>query len=134
MKLASRLVVGAWLFTGCATADRTELSLNEKYARLMMLEDQRSLGAGEVLTRLGDPSPLIRRRAALAIGRIGFPEGASPLMELLSDPEADVRSTAALSLGLLEGPLPPEALSALQQALSDSDAGVRGRAAEYLGR
>ena len=134
MRPSFRFLITAWLVTGCASAERGPLSLNEKYARLMMLEDERSLGVGEVITRLDDRSSLIRRRATLALGRIGSPEGTLPLVALLSDPQAEIRSTAALSLGISEGPLPPEALSALQQALSDSNVSVRGRAAEALGR
>lgn len=134
MRLALKVLVTAWLVHGCASADRGPLTLNEKYARLMMLEDQRSLGAGEVMSYLDDRSPLLRRRATLALGRIGLPESASALQELLSDSQAEIRSTAALSLGLLEGPLPPGALEALEHALSDSDLSVRGRAAEALGR
>ncbi|MGH9460048.1 MAG: HEAT repeat domain-containing protein [Vicinamibacteria bacterium] len=134
MRSALALLASACLITGCASADRGALTLNEKYARLMMLEDERSLGAGEILTRLDDPNSLIRRRATLALGRIGSPEAMLPLVALLSDSDAEIRSTAALALGLLDGPLAPEALSALQDALSDEDPGVRGRAAEALGR
>ncbi len=32
-----------------------------------------------------DPDPRIRRRAALAIGRVGLPEGVAPLQPLLTD-------------------------------------------------
>src|SRR6266540_2853729 len=48
-----------------------------------------------------DPDPRIRRRAALAIGRVGLPEGAAPLQPLLADGDADVRQMAAFGLGLL---------------------------------
>lgn len=134
MRFSFGFALGAWWVAGCASVDHTELRPDQKVARLMMLEDERSLGFGEVLTRLDDSSPQIQRRAALALGRIGAPESAAPLVALLSDPDADMRSTAAFSLGLLEGPLSADALSALQQALSDREAEVRGRAAEALAR
>lgn len=134
MRLPYGILIAASVVSGCASAERGPLTLNEKYARLMMLEDQRSLGAGEVLSYLDDRSPLIRRRAILALGRIGSPESEPLLADLLSDPEPEIRSTAALSLGLLEGALSEQALAALEQALADTDLSVRGRAAQALGR
>src|SRR5205807_6456375 len=50
---------------------------------------------------LADPEPRIRRRAALAIGRVGLPEGGAPLQPLLADPDPDGRQLAAFGLGLL---------------------------------
>lgn len=77
-----------------------------------------------------DPDPRIRRRAALAIGRVGLPEGAAPLQPLLTDPDPDVRQMAAFGLGLLAD---KTAVPALTAALQDADPRVRGRAAEALG-
>ena len=98
MRFSFGFAIGAWWVAGCASVDHTELRPDQKVARLMMLEDERSLGFGEVLTRLDDSSPQIQRRAALALGRIGAPESLAPLVALLSDPDADMRSTAAFSL------------------------------------
>jgi cyclophilin family peptidyl-prolyl cis-trans isomerase/HEAT repeat protein len=92
------------------------------------------LGAGELLSRFSEAEPQLRRRAALAAGRIGAPEAAVPLTELLEDPEETVRITAALSLGLLDGSLPPEVMAALEAALSDPSEEVRSRVIEALGR
>lgn len=72
----------------------------------------------------------VRRRAALAIGRVGRVEGAPPLVEALSDPEDDVRAMAAFALGLIA---PETAVAPLEAALNDPSALVRGRAAEALG-
>jgi HEAT repeat protein len=134
MRSGFGILLSASLVTGCASLDYTELRPDQKFARLMMLEDQRSLGEGEVLTRLDDPSPRIRLRAAVALGRIGSPAGEAPLVALLSDSDPDMRASAAFSLGLLQGPLSPEALTALEKVLSDDEAEARGRAAEALGR
>src|SRR4029077_7639326 len=72
----------------------------------------------------------IRRRAALAIGRVGLAEGAAAVQPLLTDADPDVRQMAAFALGLLAD---KTAGAALTTALQDADARVRGRAAEALG-
>jgi cyclophilin family peptidyl-prolyl cis-trans isomerase/HEAT repeat protein len=77
-----------------------------------------------------DPDPRIRRRAALAIGRVGLAEGSATLQPLLADPDPDVRQMAALGLGLLAD---KTSVTALTAALQDADPHVRGRAAEALG-
>jgi hypothetical protein len=55
------------------------------------------------LTRLlTDGEARVRRRAALAIGRVGLADGIQPLLPILaSDPEAEVRQMAAFALGLI---------------------------------
>ncbi len=84
------------------------------------------------LTRLlTDADARIRRRAALAIGRVGLGAGAAPLAAALSgDPEPEVRQMAAFSLGLLRD---RAAVTALRAALGDASPLVQGRAAEALG-
>ena len=77
-----------------------------------------------------DADPRIRRRAALAIGRVGLPEGAAALQPLLTDTDADVRQMAAFALGLLAD---KASVPVLTTALQDADPRVRGRAAEALG-
>src|SRR5262245_51942671 len=72
----------------------------------------------------------IRRRAALAIGRVGLPAGVQPLVAKLSDTDPDVREMAAFALGLIgDG----SAVTPLTTALTDTSPIVRGRAAEALG-
>ena len=77
-----------------------------------------------------DPEPRIRRRAALAVGRVALPEGAALLQPLLADTDAEVREMAAFALGLLAD---KTAVPVLTTALADADPRVRGRAAEALG-
>ena len=77
-----------------------------------------------------DADARIRRRAALAIGRVGLAEGAPVLQPLLTDADPDVRQMAAFGLGLLAD---KSATAVLTTALGDADARVRGRAAEALG-
>ena len=86
--------------------------------------------APDLTTLLTDADPRIRRRAALAIGRVGLAEGAATVHPLLADADAEVRQMAAFALGLLAD---KAAIPALTRALQDADPRVRGRAAEALG-
>jgi HEAT repeat protein/cyclophilin family peptidyl-prolyl cis-trans isomerase len=103
-------------------------------ARVLKLEDERSLGEGELVSHLTDADDLVRARAALAIGRIGGFHASAQLAPLLSDPSPHVRATAAFSLGMLEGAIGSDAVAALTEALADAEPRVRGRAAEALAR
>jgi HEAT repeat protein/cyclophilin family peptidyl-prolyl cis-trans isomerase len=84
----------------------------------------------DLVRLLGDPQPQIRRRAALAVGRVGLSEGVTPLAPLLADPEAEVREMAAFALGLIADRAARDPLVA---ALADPSLLVRGSAAEALG-
>lgn len=107
----------------------------ERLARVLSLEDARSFGEGWLRDRMYDPDPEVRRRAVLALGRIGRPEAVEPLVLALTADEAGaVRSTAAFALGIVEDPLPAEAISALEAALADTSSRVREKAIEALGR
>jgi len=84
----------------------------------------------DLTTLAADSDPRIRRRAALAIGRVGLAEGAAAVKPLLADADADVRQMAAFALGLLGD---KSSVTELTAALQDADPRVRGRAAEALG-
>ena len=79
-----------------------------------------------------DPDATLRRRALLAIGRVGAPEGVPWLISALQDPDADARAMAAFALGLV-GADAKAAIPSLETALSDTSIVVRGRAIEALG-
>jgi len=84
----------------------------------------------DLINLLNDSEARIRRRAALAIGRVGLPAGVQPLVPKLSDSDPDVREMAAFALGLIgDG----SAVTPLTTALADTSPIVRGRAAEALG-
>ena len=145
---------------GCASTPSggrapAEVTDARKLAWILRLEDQRRLrdpapaapavpdaAAGEGADRgetpvpdlvrlVGDPGAGVRYRAALAVGRVGLPEGGPALVAALSDPEADVRAAAAFGLGLLGDAAAAEALTA---ALQDESPLVQARAADALGR
>lgn len=111
-------------------------SLDKKVGAILRLEDQRWLddGAGaNLLNLVTDPDPKVRRRAALAIGRVGIAGtegGAAALIGALGDTDESVRASAAFALGLLHARRSAEALVT---ALSDPQPIVKARAADALG-
>ena len=148
------------LVTGCATAPPPApavVPFEQKLAVILRLEDHRILRdpappavatapatsgrkpkvapaapkLPDLTTFLADPAPRVRRRAALAIGRVGLVEGVAPLAGLLTDTDPQVRQMAAFALGLIGD---ASATPPLSQALLDPDPLVRGRAAEALGQ
>jgi cyclophilin family peptidyl-prolyl cis-trans isomerase/HEAT repeat protein len=84
----------------------------------------------DLVRLLNDGEARVRRRAALALGRVGLSEAVEPLTKLLADEEPEVRQMAAFALGLIGD---AAARPALLAALPDADPGVQGRAAEALG-
>jgi cyclophilin family peptidyl-prolyl cis-trans isomerase/HEAT repeat protein len=85
----------------------------------------------DLVRLLSDSEARVRRRAALAIGRVGLADGIQPLLPLLaSDPEPEVRQIAAFALGLIGD---ARAKDPLVAALADSSPLVQGSAAEALG-
>jgi cyclophilin family peptidyl-prolyl cis-trans isomerase len=116
--------------------DRTQRVL---YPKIIQHEDERSVTTDLVELLL----PLhggVRRRAILALGRIGYPSGLAPLIDVLTsdknpenrDPE--MRALAAFSLGQIQN---QHAVSALLERLDpaiEPSTLVRARAAEALGK
>jgi len=85
----------------------------------------------DLVLLLKDDEARIRRRAALAIGRVGLKEGVAPLVAMLaSEPDPEVRQMAAFALGLLGD---KSARDPLIAALGDQAPLVKGSAAEALG-
>jgi cyclophilin family peptidyl-prolyl cis-trans isomerase/HEAT repeat protein len=83
----------------------------------------------DLIRLFGDSEARVRRRAALAAGRVGLRAAVEPLTRMLTDEEFEVRQMAAFALGLLAD---PSARPALQKALDDAEPFVQGRAAEAL--
>ncbi|MBI3493651.1 MAG: HEAT repeat domain-containing protein [Acidobacteria bacterium] len=84
----------------------------------------------DLIEMLADDEARIRRRAALAVGRVRLAEGAPPLVTLLKDEEPEVRQMAAFALGLIGD---KSARDPLVAALGDPSPLVQGSAAEALG-
>jgi HEAT repeat protein/cyclophilin family peptidyl-prolyl cis-trans isomerase len=84
----------------------------------------------DLIRLLGDEEARVRRRAALAVGRVGLAEGVVPLVTLLRDSDPEVRQMAAFALGLIGD---KSARDPLVAALADESLLVAGSAAEALG-
>jgi HEAT repeat protein/cyclophilin family peptidyl-prolyl cis-trans isomerase len=107
----------------------------QKMSWMLKLEDTRSLRdpsieSADLLKLLTDPEARVRRRAALAIGRVGLAAGVPPLVEVLRDGDSEVRQMAAFALGLIGD---RSARDPLIAALGDSTPLMQGSAAEALG-
>ncbi|HEX2191056.1 MAG TPA: HEAT repeat domain-containing protein, partial [Longimicrobiaceae bacterium] len=70
-------------------------------ADLLMMEDRRQLDLATLEAAAASPNPELRRRAALAAGRIRDPRGLPTLVRLLADPDTAVAATGAFALGIL---------------------------------
>ena len=116
--------------------DRTQRIL---YPKIIQHEDERTIN-NDLIEMLLPPHGGARRRAMLAIGRIGYPSGLAPLMDILSsdknsenrDPE--MRALAAFSLGQIQN---QHAVSALLERLDptiERSPIVKARAIEALGK
>ncbi|MBT3377682.1 MAG: hypothetical protein HN742_42135 [Lentisphaerae bacterium] len=79
---------------------------------------------------LRSETPLVRRHAAAALGRIGGRAAGAVLIEALADPDVGVRREAAKALGAVRC---PEASGALVALLKDPDPTVRFNTAYALG-
>ena len=109
------------------------LSLDRRVGTILRLEDQRWLddGAGaNLLNLLTDTDGRVRRRAAVAIGRVGLETGVPALVGALSDTDAEVRASAAFGLGLIGA---RSAVEPLLTAMKDPQPLVRTRAIEAVG-
>ena len=123
-------------------------TFEQKMAWILRLEDQRvlrdpppqarenapvevaGLGPPDLARLLVDEEARVRRRAALAVGRVGLRDGVELLLPLVGDAEPEVRQMAAFALGLIGD---RRARDPLVQALGDPSALVQGSAAEGLG-
>jgi cyclophilin family peptidyl-prolyl cis-trans isomerase/HEAT repeat protein len=138
------------------TAPPTVVTWEQKLAWILRLEDQRLLrdpnppppsvlrpasrnqpvvysppAPSDLLQLLSDPEGRVRRRAALALGRVHLVEAVPALTDrLANDSEPEVRQMAAFALGLIGD---ATGRTPLLTALGDREPLVQGRAAEALG-
>src|SRR5262245_15436197 len=100
---------------------------------LVRLEDTRTLDQAALASLLKSAHPEIRRRAAMAVGRINKPEGASLLVPARVDADAEVFGAVVFSTGQLKD---AASVSWLGEVLSSAKApaSVRSEAARSLGK
>lgn len=105
----------------------------ETLLQIIEAEDERRWDASEFGKLFEDANASVRRRSALAAGRIGDEGAVGALSTLLyGDRDERVRATAAFALGEIEA---ESATGALQEALTRSNsAEIRARAVEALGK
>jgi cyclophilin family peptidyl-prolyl cis-trans isomerase/HEAT repeat protein len=110
-----------------------QVAFEQKMRWILQLEDERQLrgGGGDLITLLADTQANVRRRAALAVGRVRLAEGVEPLtLMMFSDSDSEVQQMAAFALGLIgDGSAAP----ALMTALTNPNPLIQARAAEALG-
>ena len=105
----------------------------QKMHWILQLEDQRVLrgGGGDLVALLSDGEARVRRRAALAVGRVKLAEGVAALTGVLqAEQDPEVRQMAVFAMGLIAD---ASAAPALLTAINDPDPRIQGRAAEALG-
>ena len=99
--------------------------------RITQAEDERRWD-DELRGLLAHRDAAVRKRTALAAGRIGDEGSVTPLVSLLKDPDPDVRAMAAFALGEVESLSAVEALVAVLK--SDERGELRARVFEALGK
>jgi len=95
--------------------------------------------ANALLKHLGDPSPAIRAKGALAAGSVQDTINIASLIALLNDPVADVRQAAAFALGQMNPVIDSVQRSTitrelLKQLLNEENERVQIRLLEGLGK
>lgn len=99
--------------------------------QIIRAEDERRWN-DNLKSLLSNEDPRVRKRAALAAGRIGDPSAVPVLTEMvLTDKDAEVRQMAAFALGEIEA---PGGAYALVSVLKDPTKPGRARAIEALGK
>src|SRR5262245_53290951 len=101
-----------------------------KLARVLRTADRRVVDA-DFRSLLSDPDPLVRARAAVALGQIGERAALPDVATLSADAAAEVRASAAFALGLIAD---GSSEADLERLGTDAEASVRAAAAEALGR
>lgn len=119
---------------GGGQTKRSAATPPDVYTRIIQLEDERSLGNGELEKLLSHRLPEVRYRAALAIGRIGDKRGTEALLKALEVATTiRLRSITVFALGEMEDAWAAQAMMAVLERKTEATE-VRARAAEALGK
>lgn len=76
----------------------------EALAPVLASEDARRFDGGLLSRSALSPDPVVRRVAAMSIGRLGDPRGLTLLEPLLADPDTSVQGAAVFAVGLMRDP------------------------------
>ena len=114
-------------------ADSPQVIPSKTLSRILRAEDERRWDEN-VRVLLGAWYPIVRKRAALALGRIGDERAVPALIDVLKeDADLEVRQMAAFAIGEIESPAGADALIAVLDDPREPTA-VRARAVEALGK
>jgi cyclophilin family peptidyl-prolyl cis-trans isomerase/HEAT repeat protein len=114
-------------------ADSATTISNKTMLRIQRAEDERQWDPN-VSVLLSAAYPIIRKRAALALGRIGDERAVAPLIQALKfDKDNDVRQMCAFAIGEIESPAGVDTLVAILDDTAQPGE-VRARAVEALGK
>jgi len=118
-------------FSGVAAAQQVPVEI---LLRITRAEDTRDFN-GDLKTLLRDKRPEVRRRAALAAGRIGDELAVAQLASMMQeDSSVAVREMAAFALGEIESLAAADGLISAADHSSNQSSAVRARAVEALGK
>src|SRR5690349_8723090 len=120
----------AWI--GVVMLSVAALAQTPVQLRILKAEDERRWDT-DLKNLLTNSNPAIRKRAALAAGRIGNEDSVSALAGLLNDANSDVRAMAAFAIGEVEAASGADALLAVLKKTNEPVM-VRARAIEALGK
>lgn len=101
MSRLHRCIFPIALLVAAAPVGAQESAIVEMLAPVLAAEDARAWNPDALGAALVYPDSLVRRTAAMAVGRIGDPRGVALLVPLLSDPDTTVRVSAVFALGLI---------------------------------
>jgi len=129
--LSAVVLLSAGTVFGAAGAPGRAADRIETFAKLLRAEDTRTFDRDLLSAVAAAGDPWLRKKAALAAGRIRDPEATDLIAGLLRDSDAAVRRAAAFAAGVAEDPrlVPP-----LIRALADPDAATADAAAVALGK
>jgi len=95
------LLAGLAILRPGGTARAQDAALIEAVAPLLAVEDAREWAPATLASGIQHPEPLVRRVAAMAIGRIGRRGGLELLVPALADQDSTVQTAVLFALGLL---------------------------------
>lgn len=128
-KLTARFIA-AWIVVVVVFV--TGFAQNDVSLRILKAEDERRWD-NDLKELLASPIAAIRKRAALAAGRIGNEDSVSALAGLLKDADTDVRAMAVFAIGEVEAASGADPLLAILKNTNEPLI-VRARAIEALGK
>jgi cyclophilin family peptidyl-prolyl cis-trans isomerase/HEAT repeat protein len=136
--LCASLLVVASLTTATAQRARQNTAVSAVSSnillRIIRAEDERRWD-DNLNALLTDKDAKVRKRAALAAGRVGDERAVTAVAELLQkDTDNDVRQMAAFAIGEIESPAGADALIAVLSVDRREPGEIRARAVEALGK